>query len=393
MSKRVMLAAAATLVIAGSASAQELRIGFMNTLNHPLGKEQRAGFELGLASVGWTKNGDKIAGVPTRVFFCDDQFKPDVGLSCARRFMEQDKVQIVAGITWSNILAAVQRQTRRNRVILMSTNAGWSGMAGRRCSRYFVSTSWNNDQTPEAMGQLMKEEGLKNVFLLSPNYQAGKDMLSGFKRFYKGGKVSGQILFKLGQKDFQAELTRIRATRPDALFVFAPGPMGIAFMKQWAASGLGKSIKLYTVFSVDYVSLKPIGKAAIGSFHTNYWNHEDKNPANVKFIADYTKKVGRHPSHFAAQAYDAPRLIEAAVKATGGKVDNTLVLSKAMRDAKFASVRGDFQYNVNGIPIQNFYKREVVAGPGGAPMIKTTGVVFANHKDAYWQRCPAKERH
>ena len=393
MSKRVMVAAAAaTMFIAGGASAQELRIGFMNTLNHPLGKEQKAGFDLGLASVGWKKNGDKIAGVPTKVVYCDDQFKPDVGLACARRFMEQDKVQIVAGITWSNILAVVQRQTRRNKVALISTNAGWSGMAGRRCSRYFISTSWNNDQTPEAMGQLMSEEGLKNVFLLSPNYQAGKDMLSGFKRFYKGGKVSGQILFKLGQKDFQAELTRIRATKPDALFVFAPGPMGIAFMKQWAASGLGKSIKLYTVFSVDYVSLKPIGKAAIGSFHTNYWNPEDKNPVNQKFIADYKAKVGRHPSHFAAQAYDAPRLIAAAVKARGGNVE-ALGLVKAMRKVKYASVRGAYKYNVNGIPIQNFYKRSVLEGPAGGATIRTTGVVFVDHKDAYWQKCPGKERH
>jgi branched-chain amino acid transport system substrate-binding protein len=391
MKTRIWLTALAAAVVAGSASAQELRIGYMNTLNHPLGKTQVQGFKLGLAHVGWTKDGDKISGVPTKVVYCDDQFKPDVGISCAKKLIEQDKVQILAGITWSNILAAVQRVTRRNKVLLISTNAGWSGMAGKQCSKYFVSSSWNNDQMPEAMGQLMNEDHLKNVFVMAPNYQAGKDMIAGLKRTYKG-KISGQILYKLGQSDFQAELTRIRAAKPAAVYIFGPGPMGIAFFKQWGASGLGKNIKLYSVYTVDYLSLKPIGKAAIGTYHANFWDPDSKIPANVKYIADFKAKYGRHPDQYSVQGYDAALLIAAAVKATGGKVNDTVALSKAMRESHIDSPRGKFTYNVNGIPIQNFYRREVVRGADGKPAIKTTGVVFANRKDSYWKQCPASQR-
>jgi branched-chain amino acid transport system substrate-binding protein len=391
MIKRVILAAAACGLIAGNASAQELRIGFMNSMNHPLGKEQVNGFKLGLKAMGWNKDGDKLGGVPTRVFYCDDQVKPDVGVTCAKRFVEQDKVQIVAGIVWSNILNAVRNPVVGNKVILMSTNAGSSRLAGVACSKYFISTSWQNDETPEAMGQLMREEKLDNVFLMSANYQAGKDMMAGFRRYYKG-KIKGQILYKLGNRDFQSELTRVRAAQPSAVFIFAPGPMGVAFMKQWAASGLGKTIKLYTVFTIDNFMLLPIGKAAVGSFHTNYWDPDSKNPTNVKFIADYKAAYGRLPSHFAAQSYDAPALIASAVKAVHGNVSNTLALKKAMLKANYASVRGKYTYNFNGMPIESFYKREVIAGPDGKPMIRTTGVVFANHSDAYAKRCKRSER-
>jgi branched-chain amino acid transport system substrate-binding protein len=391
MIKRVVLATAAFVLIAASASAEELRIGFMNSMNHPLGKEQVNGFKLRLKALGWNKDGDLLGGVPTRVFYCDDQVKPDVGVTCAKRFVEQDKVQIVAGIIWSNILNAVRNPVVRSKVILMSTNAGSSRLAGAACSKYFISTSWQNDNTPEAMGQLMREEKLNNVFLMSANYQAGKDMMAGFRRYYKG-KIKGQLLYKLGNRDFQSELTRVRAARPSAVFIFAPGPMGVAFMKQWAASGLGKTIKLYTVFTIDNFMLLPIGKAAIGSFHTNYWDPDSKNPTNVKFIADYKAAYGRLPSHFAAQAYDAPALIASAVKAVGGKVSNTLAMKKAMLKADYASVRGKYRYNFNGMPIQSYYKREVVAGSNGKPMIRTTGVVFTNHADAYAKRCKRSER-
>jgi branched-chain amino acid transport system substrate-binding protein len=391
MIKRVVLATAAFVLIAGSASAEELRIGYMNTFSNPLGKDQLAGWKLGLANQGWKKDGDLLGGVPTKVFYCDDQRKPDVGVTCAKRFVEQDKVQIVAGITWSNILNAVRNPVVRNKVILMSTNAGSSRLAGTACSKYFISTSWQNDNTPEAMGQLMREEKLNDVFLMSANYQAGKDMMAGFRRYYKG-RIKGQLLYKLGNRDFQSELTRVRAAQPSAVFIFAPGPMGIAFMKQWAASGLGKKIKLYTVFTVDNLMLKPIGKNAIGTFHTNYWDPDSKNPANVKFLKDFQAANGRLPSHFAAQAYDAPALIASAVKAVGGKVNNTLALKKAMLQANYDSIRGKYRYNFNGMPIQNYYKREVVAGPGGKPEIHTTGIVFTNHADAYAKRCKRSER-
>ena len=393
MVKHLSIAAVAAVAVlmAGNASANELRIGYMNTMKHPLGKDQVRGWKLGLAAAGWKKNGDKLGGIPTKIFYCDDQFKPDIGISCAKKFVEQNKVQIVAGITWSNILNAVRNPVVRNKVILLSTNAGSARLAGKACSKYFISSSWQNDQTPEAMGQLMNEDKLANVFLMSANYQAGKDMLTGFKRFFKG-EIKGQILYKLGNRDFQSELTRVRAANPAAVFIFAPGPMGVAFMKQWAASGLGKTIKLYNVYTIDNIMLKPIGKRAIGTYHTNYWDLDSQNPVNLKFIASFKAAHGRLPSHFAAQAYDAPGLIASGVKGVRGNVHNTLALMKAMRKANYASIRGKYTYNVNGMPIQNFYKREVLAGPDGKPYIRTAGVVFVNHADSYAKLCKKSEQ-
>lgn len=392
-----VLGVAGALCAAAPAQAQELRIGFITTLTGGgafLGNQQQQGFMLGLEDEGWKKDGDKLGGVPTRLFTGDDKQQPQIGLEVARKFIQSDNVHIISGIVWSNVMMAVQRSVFRAKRIIVGTNAGPSPLAGGRCSPYFVSTSWNNDQQGESSGALVQQDGAKNVFLVSANYQAGKDMLAGFEQGYKG-KIVGRILYKLGATDFQAEITRIRAAKPDAVFVFAPGAMGIAFTKQWEAAGLGKTIKLYTLAVVDNVTLKAIGKSAIGSMHAIFWNHEGDFPGNKKFVKGYIAKHGRMPSYFAAQAYDAPRLIAAAVRKVGGKIDmkNLLPLAKAMRKVEFESVRGPFKYNVNGFPIQDWYKREVVLDKNGVPVIKATAKVFEAHLDAYWEKCPKAKRH
>lgn len=400
MSKRIVataLAAAGLLTVASTASAQNFKIGFITSMNHPLGKQMYNGFMLGMKSEGWSKNGDKLGGVPTDLFTADDQRKPSVGRQEVDKFLKSNKVDVVAGIIWSNVLMAVQRQVIRAKRILLVTNAGAGPMFGRLCSPYFITTSWNNDQNPEATGQLMREEGVKSVFLLAPNYQAGKDMIAGFKRTFKPGaegrSIKGELLFKLGAKDYQAEITRIRAANPSAVFIFAPGPMGIAFIKQWAASGLSDKIKLFTVFTVDSVSLPVIGKQAVGTYHTMYWGLDLPNEANKKFVRDYVAAYKSYPAHYAAQTYDAPRLLAAALKANGGKFSDHLKLAQVMRRVQYDSVRGPYKYNVNGAPIQNFYKREVVLDASGKPKIVTRGVVFKDHKDSYWRQCPQARRY
>jgi branched-chain amino acid transport system substrate-binding protein len=397
MKKSLILGCAAIALAAGPANGAELRIGFVTTTSGGaaiIGKQMVNAWKLGLEHEGWTKDGDKLGGVPTKVFYGDDQRKADVGRRVVTRMIRSDKVHLIAGIIWSNVLMAVQRPVIRAKKGLVITNAGAAPMAGKQCSPYFISTSWNNDQPAEAMGKLMSDEGVKTVFVLAPNYQAGKDMLSGFKRTYKG-KIVGQTLFKLGQRDYQAEISKARAAKADAVYIFAPGGMGISFVKQWNSSGANKAMKLYSVFVVDNLTLPAIGEAALGTYHTNYWDVTSDNPVNQKFIKDYSAKYGALPSHYAAQTYDAPRLIAAAVRKINGKINDrdSLNLMKAMRKVEFPSVRGPFKYNVNGIPIQNFYKREVVKGPDGKPMIKTTGVVVKNDKDSYWQQCPKSRRY
>ncbi len=383
----VALAVVVALLAMPAVAAEKLKIGFINTFSGSaavFGKHQRAGFDLAIDHLG-----GKIGGLETEVFYGDDQRKPDVAKQIADKMVKKNRVHFIAGITWSNLLLAIQKSVTRSKTFLISTNAGASPMAGKLCNPYFFSTSWQNDQMPEALGQLVQSEGVKSVFAMAPNYQAGKDMIVGFARYYKG-EVKGRILTKLGQKDYQAEISQVRVANPEALYIFLPGGMGIAFLKQWAASGLADKIKLYTVYTVDYLTLKPHGDAAVGTFHTNFWDPNSKNPVNQKFVADFKKKYGYMPSQFAAQAYDAPLLIDSAIKAVNGNLSDKDGIRDAMRKADFKSVRGAFKYNTNHMPIQDFYRREVVRDSDGKPTIVTTGVIFRNHADSYAKDCKMK---
>ena len=384
MIHRILAAGLGVALLATPASAEELRLGLLTTLSGGaaiIGEQQKNAFDLAIEQLG-----GKVGGVETEVFYGDDKQNADAGRQEAEKMVKRDKVHFVLGPIWSNVLMAIQRPVLRSGTFLISTNAGASPMAGELCNKDYFTTSWNNDQTPEAMGKLLQDRGVKNVFMMAPNYQAGKDMLVGFQRYYKGN-IAGQILTKLGQKDFQAEISQVRAANPGALFIFEPGGMGIAFMKQWAASGVGKQIPLYTVFTVDWLTLPAIGDAAIGTFHTNFWAPDSDIPQNRKFFDGYVKKFGKKPSHYASQTYDAVYLVDSAVRAVHGDLSNRDGMRDAMRKADFPSVRGKFTYNVNHHPIQNFYVREVVRGDDGKPTIKTVGTVFDHVKDSHWQDC------
>jgi branched-chain amino acid transport system substrate-binding protein len=392
--KRTILAAAAAAALAiAPASAQELRIGFLNTTTGGgalIGKHMENGWKLGLEHQGWTKDGDKLGGVATRIFYADDQVKPDVGLKEVEKFLKQDKVQIVAGVIWSNVMMTIQKPIFDAKVAIVGANAGPSPLAGPLCNPLMVSTSWANDDNHEAAGELVQRDGVKTVVAMAPNYQAGKDSISGFSRFYKG-KIVDTVYYKLGESDFQADLAKVRALKPEAVFVFAPGAMGIAFVKQWAASGLAKEMKLYSAFSVDYVTLGAMGDSALGAIVPTMWNNDIANPRNAKFVKDYVAKFGHMPSNFAAQAYDAPGVIAAGVKATGGKVDDAAALARAMRMAPIESVRGTLKYNVNGFPIQPFYKAVVAKGADGKIGLKIEGKIW-ERPDTMTEKCPADKR-
>jgi branched-chain amino acid transport system substrate-binding protein len=392
--KRTILAAAAAAALAiAPACAQELRIGFLNTTTGGgalIGKHMENGWKLGLEHQGWTKDGDKLGGVATRIFYADDQVKPDVGLKEVEKFLKQDKVQIVAGVIWSNVMMTIQKPIFDAKVAIVGANAGPSPLAGPLCNPLMVSTSWANDDNHEAAGELVQRDGVKTVVAMAPNYQAGKDSISGFSRFYKG-KIVDTVYYKLGESDFQADLAKVRALKPEAVFVFAPGAMGIAFVKQWAASGLAKEMKLYSAFSVDYVTLGAMGDSALGAIVPTMWNNDIANPRNAKFVKDYVAKFGHMPSNFAAQAYDAPGVIAAGVKATGGKVDDAAALARAMRMAPIESVRGTLKYNVNGFPIQPFYKAVVAKGADGKIGLKIEGKIW-ERPDTMTEKCPADKR-
>jgi branched-chain amino acid transport system substrate-binding protein len=396
MSKLALLAGAAACAVGVSgAAAQEFKLGFITTLSGPgagPGTEMQKGFTVGLKHEGWSKDGDRFGGVPTRVLWGDDQQKTDAGVREAEKLLDQEKVHAVAGIVWSNVALAVYPKVIAKRIPYVITNAGASQFAGDMCSPLLTSTSWNNDQVPEALGERMNQDKIESIYMLAPNYQAGKDMVAGVKRTLKGPRIVGEDYFKLGETDFQVNISKARASGAKAVFLFAPGGMGVAYFKNWQASGAGSSIKLYTVFTVDWSTLPAIGEAALGTYHTMYWNVDLDNPTNKSFVKDFVAANGRNPSHYAAQAYDGARIIAAGLKAVGGNYNDGPALAAAIRKAKYDSARGPYGYNVNGMPIQNFYLREVVKAADGKPAIVTRGVIYQNHKDAYWEKCPADKR-
>ena len=377
--------AAATLSFALPAAAQQkIKIGFITTLSGPtggIGKHMKDSVELAMDHLG-----NKMGGVPVEVIFGDDQAKPDVGVQVAEEMLKKHRVDIVAGIIWSNVMPAVVPVVTGAGKVMVGTNAGASTLAGKACHPQYFSTSWNNDQTPEAMGKYMQEHGINDVYVLAPNYQAGKDMVAGFKRYYKG-RIVEEIYTKFLQQDYQAEITQLRAKNPKAVFVFYPGGMGIQFVKQYVQAGLRDRIPLYSVFTVDETTLPALKESALGQYEARFWSPDMDVPASKRYIADFRKKYGYTPSFYGAQSYDGMMLIASAVRINKGSLKDTKAVVAALRKADYESIRGPFKWNVNQYPIQDFFLlRAEKGGPDGVQM-KIQRKVFDDHKDAYYQDC------
>ncbi|MFQ5691424.1 MAG: ABC transporter substrate-binding protein [Nitrospinota bacterium] len=370
--------------MAPAASAGPVKIGMITTLSgggSALGVAVRDGFKLAI-----DQEGGKLGGHPVQLLVEDDARKPDKARQIADRFVKRDKVDIVTGIIWSNLALAVVPKVVRAGVFYISPNAGPSLLAGKGCNKNYFNVAWQNDNLHEAMGQYMRDKGFKNVYILAPNYPAGKDSLRGFKRFYKG-KLAGEVYTKLGQKDYAAEIAALRRAKPDAVFFFLPGGMGISFLKQYNQAGLMKRIPVFgPAFSFDQTILRAVGQAALGVANTSQWNKDIDNPANRAFVADFKKAYGRLPSLYASQGYDAARLIASAVRAVGGDLSKKDAFRAALRRADFRSVRGAFRFGPNHHPIQDVYVRKVVM-ENGVLTNKIVGKAFSGHADAYASQC------
>ena len=382
----IVLALVAGLLAGRASAADPLKIGFITSLSGPagvIGKHMKDSVELALDHLG-----RKVGGLETEVVYGDDQRKPDVGKQLADEMLKKHKVNFVSGIIWSNVMLAVAPTVTGAGTIMVGTNAGPHELAGKLCNELYFSTSWQNDETPEAMGKYMQDQKVTDVYAMAPNYAAGKDMINGFKRYFKG-KIVDEVYTKLGQQDYQAEITQLRAAKPKAVFVFYPGDMGIQFLKQYAQAGLRDSIPLYSVYTVDETTLPAVGDAALGNYEARYWSPDLKVEASQKYVADFKKKFGYTPSYYGAQSYDGIMLIDAAVRAVKGDLSDKKGMVAAMRKADFKSTRGRFTYNVNHHPIENFYLLKAVKGATEVEM-QIQKTIFENHKDAYYQECPMK---
>ena len=390
--KRTLLASGAILalavapVLSQQALAQQktVKIGFVSTFSGPvaaIGNDMRNSFELGLDHLG-----RKLGGMPVEVIYEDDQLKPDVGVQKTQKLIESDKVDFVVGYIWSNVLLASLKPLVDSKTFTIVTNAGPSQVAGEQCSPYVFSTSWNNDQTPQAVGLYMNQKAVKTAFLIGPNYAAGKDMLEGVASTFKGQIVGRELTRWPDQLDFSTELSKARAAKPDAVFAFYPGGAGIQFITQYSQSGLKGQIPLYTAFTIDDLSLPRLKDLAVGIPGAQQWVNDLPNPTNKKYVADYKAKYKSSPSFYGSQTYDAAALIDSGLKAVKGDMSKKDELRKAIEKADFKSVRGNFKFGPNHMPIQNFYLQDAVKD-GEDYRLKTVATIVENDQDKHWQKC------
>ena len=395
MKKALMGAALAAALVSGPAFAgghgDPIKIGFVTTLTTPaavIGNDMKDAFDLAYEHLG-----GKMAGHPIEIFYEDDGFKPEVGKQAADKLVKEDKVNFVTGFIWSHVLLASSKTVLDSGAFLISANAGPSQLAGKACHENFFSVSWQNDQTPMALGEVLNQQGVNSLYIMAPNYAAGKNMVSGVERTFNG-EIKGKDLTKWGadaQLDFSAELAKAKASGAEAIWVFYPGKAGGAFMKQYQQAGLAETMPLYTVYTVDALSLPRLKdgglNGVLGSRATQHWSPDMDNEANKKFVGDFLAKHDRYPSFYAQQAYDSMMLIASAVEAVEGDLDNKDGIRDAMRAANFDSTRGNFSFNSNHFPIQNFYLREAVEDSEGRWTTKIVDRVYENHADTYAADC------
>lgn len=373
--KKLVLATAAAAICATTVMA-DVKVGMITTLSGGgagLGIDVRDGFMLAINQSGR----DDI-----EVVIEDDQRKPDIAVQLSDRMIQSERVDVMTGIIWSNLAMAVVPAAVNQNVFYLSPNAGPSTLAGKGCHRNYFNVAWQNDNLHEAAGAYANGAGYKNSFILAPNYPAGQDALTGYKRFYQGA-LAGEVFTKLGQTDYAAEIAQIRASGADSVFFFLPGGMGISFLKQYAGSGVDIPV-VGPAFSFDQGILQAVGDAALGVVNTSQWSKDLDNAANQAFVASFQDAYGRLPSLYASQGFDTANLLISALE-TAEPADAD-AFRDALRAAKFASTRGDFAFGPNHHPVQTIYAREVVK-EGDIFTNKIIGVALENHADAYAVDC------
>ena len=390
MTGKLSAFAFAALVSFGAQAANELKIGFLSTLSGPagaIGIEIRDGFNLAVKHAG-----GKLGGLPTEVVFADDTLNPDTGRQLAERLLKRDRVNLMTGVVFSNVMLAVWPTIQESKVFYIAPNATPTSITGKGCSPYFFSASWPNEAHHEAAGAFANSKGYKNTYLIAPNYPAGKDSLTGFKRMYKGNVVA-EVYSKLNQLDYSAELAQIRAAKPDALYAFLPGGMGINFIKQFNAAGLAKEVQLILPgFVSDQDVVRAVGDPMVGLFDTSHWAYDLDNDANRQFVAEFEKEYKRIPSLFAEQGYTAALIIDQAVRDAKGNVEDEktfrAALMKAPEHAK--TPRGQFKEAANGTPIQDYYVRELVKDKNGRIVNRKISTILKQHRDFWLKDCGMK---
>ena len=349
-----------------------------------LGQDQLDGFMLAVE-----QGGGKLGGVPVQVIKEDDQFKPEVGVQAARKLVQSDKVAIITGVVYSNVMRGAAGDQRGR--VLVGSNAGPTNRPARTVRRSSSRLRGTTPSATKAAARWPTRWVSRRSTCWRPT-PAGKDAMAGFKRFFKG-EVVNEVFTQVNQPDYSVELAALADARPDAAYVFFPGGMGVNFVKQYRQAGLFDKIPLLSVDTIDGATLPALQKDALGAVTNVPYSPDLDNAANKAFAAAFRQKYGREPSSYAAQSWDAAQLIGSALKRTGGKVDDKDALRKALEAADFASVRGEFRYQPNHFPAAGFFRADVAADADGKVGFVNKGPIFADLSkvsDQYAAQCAMK---
>lgn len=388
MIRCIVAATLAVTMFGGPArAADHIKLGYMVSLSGVfaiVGSEQQRGLTVALEELGNT-----LGGVPLTLYTVDDKGSPPEAVQVASKLIDQNKVDIVTGMMNSATTIATMKQYEDAGTFIISALAGPLQYAGKECHPNAFFVSFANDEWDTALGKYMTDKGVKSTYMMGADYQAGWEKLAGAKRTFKG-TVTGPVFTPLNQLDFSAELAQVRAANAESVFAFYPGALGIAFLKQYAQSGLKARIYSEDTMASE-LSFPAEGASALGVIQSTSWNAELDNPANKKFVAAFIKKYGRRPAIFAALQYDAMMLLNSAVAAVNGKIEDKAAFRAALRKADFQSIRGPFKFNTNHFPIQDIYVTEVEKDGQGGMKLALKDTAARDWQDDYHQDCTMKE--
>jgi len=367
----------AVALCAPAMAADKIKIGFLSTVSGGptvgLAKEKRAGFDLALKQLG-----GKLGGLPVEVVNGDDQNNPDVAKQAFDRLAKRDKVDVVTGIINTAVIHAIAPLAAQHQIFFMNSNVGQRDFIADKCGPYYFNTGWHIESLNEAMGKYLVSQGKKRVFVAGGAWPAGREHIDAFKRAY-AEPVAGEVYFKMQTLDFSAELAQIRAANPDAVYVFAFGPLSVNFMKQYQQAGLG-NIPLYGPSPLaDEDTIPAAGQAAVGVISSGHWNFDLTHDVNKKFVAAYQDEYKRSPSLYSEQGYTTALVLDAAIKAVSGRIEDKAAFRKAIENVSLEAPRGPFKFNVDHSPVQNVYLRKVGKTDKGEPINHFQRMIAANH--------------
>jgi len=342
-----------------SSAAEPVKIGYLVSLSGvyaALGEDLRDGLDLYMEQIGRKAGGRDIEVIVENI----GSSVVTLTQETAYKLIEQDKVDIIAGVVDSRVAYSVASQVTQREIPFVISNAGADDLTQRRASPLIVRVSFSSSSGSHPLGVWAYEQGFRKAVAMGPANPAGLEQVGGICRTFtqKGGKIIQEIWPPLGTQDFKPFLGQIKG-EADVVMVFFSGGDALRFVEQYQEVGLKKKVAL--IAKGDLVSehlLAQQGTAADGIVSVLHWCFLLDTPENAQFKSAYTKKFGRPPSQFAEQGYVTGMAIAEALKKTNGQVRGREFVN-TIRSLELKAPRGPIKFNEFGAPIQNYYIRKV----------------------------------